>query len=441
MAIQVENLLRDEAGKTRSILSRQFISFTYGGKSIEEFNLIATFNGDRLSKGIYAPFEDTTTQQEELDGQFYWRTKFGANELQFNLSTDGMTQSELDEFKFWFKPGVERELVLSENHNRAIMARVSTTPSISMLPFEYEEEVLIGSNKIKTTTTIFKGDITLNFVMDEPYWYSLESYFLGDDISALEAKIILEDGVPHLSMFDEKLNNILLANKYVYNSGIVSNNSGVQLNGEAQDDAYLYYCGTAEEKPRISFNMDIIKDEYTGKVSFKKIDTSKFYYIQIGTNKLLFTLPSIMLAYNKVIDLFDENENIEIIDFKKLIRDEVYDYYVRAYSINYLNENLSNENWRNGFKTYMLNFFSDIKINFDIDSKRGITKIFARVLTNDDNINGISIEEKAGNMIKSPYLIISDRILPIDGKINNYLQITTNSVINDFIIDYKYKYL
>ena len=39
MALQVENLLRDEAGKTRSILSRQFISFTYGGKSIEEFNV------------------------------------------------------------------------------------------------------------------------------------------------------------------------------------------------------------------------------------------------------------------------------------------------------------------------------------------------------------------------------------------------------------------
>ena len=242
--MQVENLLRDEAGKTRSILSRQFISFTYGGKSIEEFNLVATFNGDRLSKGIYAPFEDTTTQQEELNGQFYWRTKFGANELQFNLSTDGMTQSELDEFKFWFKPGVERELVLSENHNRAIMARISTTPSISMLPFEYEEEVLIGSNKIKTTTTIFKGDITLNFIMDEPYWYSLESYFFSNDISALEAKIILEDGIPHLSMLDEKLNNILLANKYVYSSGVVSNNSGIKIDGEIQDDAYLYYCGT-----------------------------------------------------------------------------------------------------------------------------------------------------------------------------------------------------
>ena len=40
-----------------------------------------------------------------------------------------------------------------------------------------------------------------------------------------------------------------------------------------------------------------------------------------------------MLAYNKVLDLFSKNTEIEIINFKKLIRDEIYDYYVRAYSI------------------------------------------------------------------------------------------------------------
>ena len=50
-----------------------------------------------------------------------------------------MTQNELDEFKQWFKPGIEKELILSENHNRAIMARVSTTPVISMIPFEMED--------------------------------------------------------------------------------------------------------------------------------------------------------------------------------------------------------------------------------------------------------------------------------------------------------------
>lgn len=439
MAIQVENLLRDEAGKTRSILSRQFISFTYGGKSIEEFNLIATFNGDRLSKSIYAPFEDTVTQQEELDGQFYWRTKFGANELQFNLSTDGMTQSELDNFKMWFKPGIERELVLSENHNRAIMARVSTTPTISMLPFEYEEEVSIGEQKLKTSTTVFKGDIVINFVMDEPYWYSLDSYFSGSDIDNLKAKIILEDGIPHISMFNNSLNNILLADNKIYKDNTIINNNGISLDGVAQSDAYLYYCGTAPTKPFISFSINIEKDNTTGKVSFIKNGYDNFYYLKIGNNKLSFTLPSIMLAYNKVLDLFRKNTEIEIINFKKLIRDEIYDYYVRTYSIYYLTVNESNNNWRDGFIIYMLNFFNSGVINFEVNSKLGIVKINTNVKINNEKI--VVVEENAGNIIKSPYLTISDRILPENGKINKSLIVLTNTIMNNFIIDYKYNFL
>lgn len=443
MAIQVENLFRDEAGKTRSILSRQFISFSYGGKNIEDFNLIAVFNSDRLSKNIYSSFEDTTSSQEELDGQFYWRTKFNPNELQFNLTTDGITQKELDDFKIWFKPGIERELILSENHNRAIMARVSTTPSISMLPFEYEEEVLIGSNKIKTTTTIFKGDITLNFVMDDPYWYSLYSFLETPiaDLTKEELKVIFEDNIPHISMLNKNFNNILLADGNIYNEEQISKNTtGILIDGETQKDAYLYYCGTAEEKPVLSFSMNIIKNGENGKVSFSKIGEDKFYYIKIGNNTLYFSLPSIMIAYNKIIDLFDSNENIEIIDFKKLIRDEIYDYYVRAYSIYYLTENENNPEWRNEFRNYMLSFFAEEQIIFNIDCKKGIVKIKATIKESNTALNKI-IEENAGNMIKSPYLTISDRVFPINGKINNYILITSNSSINNFIIDYKYKFL
>ena len=439
MALQVTELTKDGAGKSRSILSRQFISFSYGGKNIEDFNLIAVFNSDRLSKNIYSSFEDTTTNQEELDGQFYWRTKFNSNELQFSLTTDGMTQRELDEFKMWFKPGVERELVLSENHNRAIMARVSTTPVISMLPFEIEQEVSIGDQKYKTSTSIFKGDITLDFIMDDPYWYSLQSCIKtsANTLTKEELKIIFEDGIPHISMLNKDLNSVLLADRDIYNEVQISKNTiGVLIDAETQKDAYLYYCGTAIERPILSFSMNIIKNEENGKVSFSKIGKDKFYYIKIGNNILYFSLPSIMTAYNKVIDLFDSNENIEVINFKKLIRDEVYDYYIRAYSISYLTENENNINWRDGFKTYMLSFFSNNKIIFNIDCKKGATKIKATIKE-----NNTMIEENAGNMIKSPYLIISDRVNPIDGKIENYILITTNSSINDFIIDYKYKFL
>lgn len=443
MALQVIELTKNGAGESRSILSRQFISFSYGGRNIEDFNLIAAFNGDRLSKNIYSSFEDTTSSQEELDGQFYWRTKFNPNELQFNLTTDGMTQKELDDFKIWFKPGIERELILSENHNRAIMARVSTTPAISVLPFEVEQDVLIGVQKYKTSTSIFKGDITLNFVMDDPYWYSLYS-FLETPVASLtkeELKVIFEDGIPHISMLNKNLNNILLADGNIYNEEQISKNTtGVLIDGETQKDAYLYYCGTAEEKPVLSFSMNIIKNKDNGKVSFNKIGEDKFYYIKIGNNTLYFSLPSIMVAYNKIIDLFDSNESIEIIDFKKLIRDEVYDYYVRAYSIYYLTENENNSGWRNEFKNYMLSFFSEEQIIFNIDCKKGIVKIRATIKENNTTLNRI-IEENAGNMMKSPYLTISDRVAPINGKIDNYILITSNSSINNFIIDYKYKFL
>ena len=439
MAIQVSELYKDGSGKIRSILSRQVISFSYGGKNIEEFNLVAIFSGDRLSKNIYSSFEDTITTQEELDGQFYWRTRFNSNEISFNLTTDGKTQNELDEFKLWFKPGIERELILSENHNRAIMARVGTTPIISMLPFEEEKEVLIGDRKIKTTTTLFKGDISLNFIMDDPYWYSLNSYFSDSNIDSLKEKIILEDGIPHISMLNNNLNNILLADNKVYVDGAIIDNNGISLDGVAQTDAYLYYCGTAPTKPLISFSINIEKDNTTGKVNFIKNGYDNFYYLKIGNNKLSFTLPSIMLAYNKVLDLFTENTEIEIINFKKLIIDEIYDYYVRAYSIYYLTVNESNNSWRDNFITYMLNFFNSGVINFEINSKLGIVKINTNVKINNEKI--VVVEENAGNIVKSPYLIISDRILPENGKINKSLIVLTNTIMNNFIIDYKYNFL
>ena len=449
MAIQVKELYKDGSGEIRSILSRQFISFSYGGKSIEEFNLIATFSGDRLSKGIYAPFEDTTTQQEELDGQFYWRSKFGANELQFNLSTDGMTQNELDEFKIWFKPGVERQLILSENSNRAIMARVSTTPVISMLPFESEEEILIPvldpqtkektkENK-KVLTTMFKGDITLNFVMDSPYWESILSYSSEEKLDEDRLKVILEDGIPPVTMLYGE-SEVLLAKNQIFNTKddkdytCGNNTDGIILrdDDEIQKDSKLYYCGNAPEKPYLSFSMDININESTKKASFyKKEGSGDYFFIKVGSNELLFSLPSIMLAYNKVIDLIKSSNTI--LDFQKAVRDEVYDYYVRAYAITLSNKDKAS---MNTIKNSISDFFTTKKIIFKIDCAKGITKITTNVITYGE------IEENAGNMIKSPYLTISgDRSIIENGEIKNYLEVTTNSTINEFTIYYKYKYL
>lgn len=217
-------------------MNRSFISFTYGGREIEKFNLIASIDGDTLQKSLYAPFEDSVTDYDNLDGQFYWGTHFKPNELSFVLATDGIDQKTLEEFKYWFKPGVSKELILAEHPNRAIMARVSTPPEMSLLPFESPITITINGLEYHTSTTLYKGTITLDFIMDSPHWYALTNILgkkveqdldgqttfhyedIWDDIrlgsvsifqSKDALKILYEDGIPLGSMIQT---NILLGN-------------------------------------------------------------------------------------------------------------------------------------------------------------------------------------------------------------------------------------
>ena len=216
MGIQVQSAFKDGQGNPLPFVGKQFISFSYGGKNIEEFDLLVVFKGDRLEKGIYAPFNDTTTEQAELDGQMFWASNFRANNLTFTLATDGITSDQLEKFKNWFQPGIEKELILSEHHNRAILARVADVPQISLLPFEKKIEVVIGNQKIQTSTSLYKGEIVLNFVMDDPYWYSKKSII--EDLEKDSVKLVFEDGIPYPTMLKT---NCLLADKNYFDGSII----------------------------------------------------------------------------------------------------------------------------------------------------------------------------------------------------------------------------
>ena len=217
---QVYKATHDGTGKRLSRMNRSFISFTYGGKYIEDFGFIATIDGNMMSGNTYAEFTDNVTESEVFDGQIYWSTHFNNNSISFSLATDGITEAEFDAFKAWFTPGVIRELVLMERPNRAILARVSSVPAYNLIPFEHKTTVKLADNDYETSTTLYKGSISLELVMDDPFWYSLHSFlsyehtvdgttFLSpsqtidangevvhifDDKDAL--KMILEDGIP-----------------------------------------------------------------------------------------------------------------------------------------------------------------------------------------------------------------------------------------------------
>lgn len=210
---------------------RSFISFSYGGRNIEDFNLIATIDGDRISRNVSADFEDLTSSSDVVNGQFYHGTHYRTNTLSLTLSTDTIDQQMLEDFRNWFRGGTARPLILAEHPNREIIARVAQPPEINMLPFEKEVTFNIAGVDYTTSVTEWKGDITLDFVMDEPFWYSKVNIFgkmngePGEEVyvdswegvaifdtqitteDSLKdvLKMIYEDGIPISSMISEPM--------------------------------------------------------------------------------------------------------------------------------------------------------------------------------------------------------------------------------------------
>lgn len=236
-------------------MKRSFISFSFDGKPIEDFNLIATTVSNNLNKDAYADFEDITSSYDNLDGQQYWSTHYKTNTLDFTLATDGIDQRTLDNFKNWFQAGKTKELVLAEHPNRAILARVERPPHLNLLPFEGLVQMKVSDASYTVHTTLYKGEITLSFVMDEPHWYALTNILgkiqnnayvdLWDDItvdppqeisifaSQDALKILYEDGIPLGSMIEQ---DMLLGN----GAFAKVNNVDISLTWSVEDDILTY---------------------------------------------------------------------------------------------------------------------------------------------------------------------------------------------------------
>lgn len=218
---QVYLATHEGVDKYLPLMQRSFISFSWGGKNIEDFGFLVTTDGSFLQKKIYGNFTDNITESNILDGQIYWNTHYDSNDINFSLSTDGITEAQFNEFKHYFQPGIIKELVLAENPNRAINVRLSETPELHMIPFEKKIIKKIVGQEYETSTTLYKGSIFLSFIADEPFWYSKVNVLdyknsagkyeqgkwintNGEKVDILQdqdaLKIIMEDNIPILDM-------------------------------------------------------------------------------------------------------------------------------------------------------------------------------------------------------------------------------------------------
>ena len=309
---QVYQATHDGAGNSLPYMSKSFISFTFGGKAIEDFGLIVVNSSDRMERPAYASFSDLTSTYDTLDGQLYWGSKFEPNQLELVLATDEMTEQQVDNFREWFAPGNERELILSEHPNRAIFARVASAPVLSFIPFEKQTTLKMNGQDYNTSTTLYRGEVSLSFIMDEPHWHGILSYMPtyvdkktleilepdSNNINKVNSlnnkdmlKVMLEDGIPHQSVLignPENLtseenfflgNNLLVTRKALVSDvsdpnptdtiharvsgpggtltrlGVtVEESNGLNLNENLSQ--YLFYSGTAPSYPIIQFNLN-----------------------------------------------------------------------------------------------------------------------------------------------------------------------------------------
>ena len=374
-------------------MNRSFISFSFGGRNIEDFNLIATVDGDRMNRPAYAEINDIVSDYDILDGQYYWGTQQKSNKLELQLSTDAITQKELDDFLHWFAPGQNRELILAEHPNRAIIARAGEAPVINMLPFEQKIEMKVGGYSYYTSTTVYKGDISLVLVMDEPTWYSKINIFGEKDSEGIyrdiwtdangqvrsvfdspdALKIAAEDGIPISSMLQVSmlLGDNIFANMEGSSGAIIATGdddtsersiiatvsetgmyiSGARIAGPIMDDTtgitnlaignygYFYYAGTAKAKPILTFTLtpafyldyiDIPKNKHSAIEPYYNTITIE----SVHKKEFKFSLPAAYAGYNQAIYIFKtmSPNNDTWTDVSLRLREQVKHYYARKWA-------------------------------------------------------------------------------------------------------------
>lgn len=393
---QVYKATHDGAGQRLPFMNRSFISFSFGGKWIEDYGFIVISDGTHYARPLFSDFAHNITDLEVADGQIYWSTHYNANSLSLTLATDGIEDSMLEEFKRWFAPHNTRELVLSEHPYRTILARISSVPSIDTYVIKKEVTTKIGGMEYKTYTSLHRGSITLEFVMDEPFWHSRANIlcyekpngeidydrwldandtpvYILEDKDAI--KVITEDGIPANAML--KMNNMTFGNGTIVadsesskktmvgletdqeyadigesdsdiGRGVIGPliTTGVQFPAGSQNAQYFYYAGTAPSAPIIHFKLTPVVSEAGYIVSpYNSIQpTSGLEYNSItieSTQKkeFRFTTPSLWTGYNQAIDIFSTcGPDVAWIQVRELIRDNVKHYAPRAYAVKVIDD-------------------------------------------------------------------------------------------------------
>lgn len=199
MGIQVQEL-------TQNLMpwQKEFIDFSFAGRRLSDFGLVAVTSGDRYNFAGSPEFSDETTTVNGVWGQYYWGTNYKTKTYSYNLATDGMTERQFEDFKKHFKPGFYGQFYEDTWFDRYCYVRLKGTADFSFVPFQEEVEMA----GVKFQSRIYKGECKISFIQDRPFMYSFYQVlnskiedlpYLNNDNGAAAIRMMYHSNIPAIN--------------------------------------------------------------------------------------------------------------------------------------------------------------------------------------------------------------------------------------------------
>lgn len=153
-----------------------FIGFTFNGKhSIDDFGIYRTSDGNRYNTNLIPQLNDKTADVPGGDGQYFFYSTYKTRQFTIPIAFDNLSEETLNEVRMWLKGKEIAELVFDETPYKVYSAKVTGTPQLKVICFEFEGQ------------RVYKGEGSIQFTCYYPYAHTPSKTKSGGDGRALDS--------------------------------------------------------------------------------------------------------------------------------------------------------------------------------------------------------------------------------------------------------------
>lgn len=141
-----------------SVLSGDYIGFSYDGVHSSELGIMRVSDGSRFNENLLPVSQDKIVQVPGGDGAYYFGSQYTQRQINISFAFDEVTEAQLNYMKELFGKKKPCPLIFDEAPYKVYSAKVTGSNTIRYIPF--------GEG---ATNRIYKGEGNIQFTCYQPY--------------------------------------------------------------------------------------------------------------------------------------------------------------------------------------------------------------------------------------------------------------------------------